>query len=427
MSESRDEGFPVSPATLGLLDEEILEPDAVRPGPRGVREEPHGDPDDPTLALHDVGEDLRCCAEEPVGDHLDGVLDGIGFALVGREASDAVEKPLFVTGLGRPEDGVVGEKARSHEVSVSVSPPIAGARDRLTSMHAAANERRLTALGDPTRSRILRLIRDSDDGRALVGELAATLGLTQPTISHHMKALLAEGFLVRKPEGRRVWYAIHPDEDDRIAAFLGQKIGPEPDTARIVADLTTRFRGVFGVEAIRSVVTDSLVRLRGDDTAAPFLASRTAAFASSRLEALARADAGPDDTPHVLFVCVQNAGRSQLAAGILRHLAGDRLRVATAGSQPATEVRSSIIAALDEIGIPATGDFPKPLTEEAVRAASVVITMGCGDACPVLPGRRYLDWDLEDPAGLPPAGVRAIRDDIDRRVRALYSELVPAA
>ena len=114
-------------------------------------------------------------------------------------------------------------------------------------------------------------------------------------------------------------------------------------------------------------------------------------------------------------------------AGAHVDLAGDRLRVATAGSQPATEVRSSIIAALDEIGIPATGDFPKPLTEEAVRAASVVITMGCGDACPVLPGRRYLDWDLEDPAGLPPAGVRAIRDDIDRRVRALYSELVPAA
>ncbi|MDZ8172108.1 metalloregulator ArsR/SmtB family transcription factor [Microbacterium xanthum] len=288
-------------------------------------------------------------------------------------------------------------------------------------------QRRLAVLADPTRSRILRLIRDRADQRALVGELAGALELTQPTVSHHMKSLLAEGFVVREPEGRRVWYAISPDEYDRVSAFLGGSASADPDVDRIVDDLALRFRGVFAAETVRSIVADSLELLRRDGAATPYLASRTAAFASSRLDALARAAGEPDDTPEVLFVCVQNAGRSQLAAGILRHLAGDRVRVATAGSEPATEVRSTIVAALDEIGVPATGDFPKPLTDEAVQAASVVITMGCGDACPVLPGRRYLDWALDDPAGLPLSEVRGIRDEIARRVRDLYAELVPTA
>jgi ArsR family transcriptional regulator len=127
----------------------------------------------------------------------------------------------------------------------------------------------------------------------------------------------------------------------------------------------------------------------------------------------------------VLFVCVQNAGRSQLAAGILRQLAGDRVLVRTAGSAPAAAVRATIVTALDEIGVPLGGEFPKPLTDEAVRAADVVVTMGCGDACPVYPGRRYVDWDIEDPVGKPLAGVRVIRNDIDERVRALLAEILP--
>jgi arsenate reductase len=126
----------------------------------------------------------------------------------------------------------------------------------------------------------------------------------------------------------------------------------------------------------------------------------------------------------VLFVCVQNAGRSQLAAGILRHLAGDRVIVRTAGPAPARDVRPTIVAALDEIGVPVGGEFPKPLTDDTVRAADVVVTMGCGDACPVYPGRRYLDWDLDDPVDQPLSSVRRIRDDIDARVRALLHELV---
>ncbi len=159
---------------------------------------------------------------------------------------------------------------------------------------------------------------------------------------------------------------------------------------------------------------------------APLLGSRTAAFATQRLDDLLRTRGTGPDRPDVLFVCVQNAGRSQLAAGILRQLAGDRVLVRTAGSEPAADVRTSIVTALDEIGVPVGGEFPKPLTDEAVRAADYVITMGCGDACPVYPGRRYLDWDIEDPAGKSLATVRRIRDDIDRRVRDLLDEINPA-
>ncbi|GAA1938346.1 hypothetical protein GCM10009775_33060 [Microbacterium aoyamense] len=283
----------------------------------------------------------------------------------------------------------------------------------------------LTTLGDPTRARILRLIRESDDGRALVGNLATVLELRQPTVSHHMKALHDEGIVVREPDGRRVWYSIAPEHAERVDALLGGSPGsaPPPDLQRISDDLALRFRGVFGPETVRATVDDSYTLLARAGTSST-LGSRVATFASTRLEALARAEGSPHGTPSVLFVCVQNAGRSQLAAGILRQLAGDRLIVRTAGSAPAGDVRQSIATALEEIGIPLAGEFPKPLTDEAVRAADVVVTMGCGDACPVYPGRRYLDWDLEDPVGKPLEQVRAIREDIEARVRELLAELL---
>lgn len=125
----------------------------------------------------------------------------------------------------------------------------------------------------------------------------------------------------------------------------------------------------------------------------------------------------------MLFVCVENAGRSQMASAILRHLAGDRVHVRTAGSAPVGEVRASVTAALDEIGVSIAGEYPKPLTDEVVRAADVVVTMGCGDACPIYDGRRYLDWELDDPAGKTLAQLRTIRDDIDLRVRELLASL----
>ncbi len=134
----------------------------------------------------------------------------------------------------------------------------------------------------------------------------------------------------------------------------------------------------------------------------------------------------PDAVPEVLFVCVHNAGRSQMAAALLQRAAGDRVRIRSAGSAPADEIHPIVRAAMAEIEIDLSHEFPKPLTDEAVEAADVVITMGCGDACPVYPGKRYLDWVLEDPAGKGVDQVRRIRDEIDSRVRELLAELVPS-
>ncbi|MGY1805213.1 arsenate reductase ArsC [Blastococcus sp. SYSU D00922] len=129
------------------------------------------------------------------------------------------------------------------------------------------------------------------------------------------------------------------------------------------------------------------------------------------------------DKPSVLFVCVHNAGRSQMAAGWLRHLAGDGVEVRSAGSLPGDRVNPSAVAAMAEVGIDISDQSPKVLTTEAVEASDVVITMGCGDACPVFPGKRYLDWELEDPAGQGVEAVRPIRDEIERRIRTLVGEL----
>lgn len=129
--------------------------------------------------------------------------------------------------------------------------------------------------------------------------------------------------------------------------------------------------------------------------------------------------------PSVLFVCVHNAGRSQMAAAFLAHLAGDRVEVRSAGSAPADSVNPSVVRAMEEAGIDISQETPKVLTTDAVQASDVVITMGCGDACPFFPGKRYLDWTLEDPAGQGVEAVRPIRDEIERRVRGLIAELLP--
>ena len=131
----------------------------------------------------------------------------------------------------------------------------------------------------------------------------------------------------------------------------------------------------------------------------------------------------PTARPTVLFVCVHNAGRSQMAAGYLRHLAGDRIEVLSAGSQPADQINPVAVAAMREEGIDVTAERPKVLTTEAVQESDVVVTMGCGDACPFFPGKRYEDWVLDDPAGRPIEEVRPVRDEIRRRVEALIADL----
>ena len=133
------------------------------------------------------------------------------------------------------------------------------------------------------------------------------------------------------------------------------------------------------------------------------------------------------DRPTVLFVCVHNAGRSQMAQGWLTHLAGDRVEVRSAGSIPGDRINPSAVAAMAEVGIAITGQHPKILTVEAVKDSDVVITMGCGDACPIFPGKRYEDWELPDPAGQDVAAVRPIRDEIKARIEVLLGEILPAS
>ena len=128
--------------------------------------------------------------------------------------------------------------------------------------------------------------------------------------------------------------------------------------------------------------------------------------------------------PEVLFVCVHNAGRSQMAAALLDHYAAGRVQVRSAGSTPSGEIHPGVIAVMDEVGIDLSSEFPKPLSTEAMEAADVVVTMGCGDACPIFPGKRYIDWELPDPSGMPIEDIRPIRDRLDQLVRELLDSLI---
>jgi arsenate reductase (thioredoxin) len=151
-------------------------------------------------------------------------------------------------------------------------------------------------------------------------------------------------------------------------------------------------------------------------------------FTRDRLRALGQAEGTiMKGHPEVLFVCVPNAGRSQMAAGLLAKHARGRVHVRSAGSTPADEINAAVVEAMTEVGVDISTEYPKPLTDEFVRASDVVITMGCGDACPIFPGKRYLDWDLDDPAGKPLEEVRPIRDELDRRVQELLAELLVQA
>jgi len=190
--------------------------------------------------------------------------------------------------------------------------------------------------------------------------------------------------------------------------------------------LTDEFAGTFSRETIERYVWESLDALRGAKFQ-DFIPLFVHRFARERLRALARVEGKlTTDTPEVLFVCVHNAGRSQMAAALLDHFADGRVYVRSAGSAPADEVNPDVITAMDEIGIDVSKEFPKPMTDEIVRSSDVVITMGCGDACPIYPGKRYEDWELDDPAEADLDGVRRIRDELDARVRALLAEVAPA-
>ena len=188
--------------------------------------------------------------------------------------------------------------------------------------------------------------------------------------------------------------------------------------------LEHEFAGTFGRETVERFIIDSLDQLAPGNKVPSFLSLLTERFARDRLNALAKIEGlQPSDRPSVLFMCVHNAGRSQMAAGWLRHLAGDRITVYSGGSEPTDQINPAAVAAMAEVGIDITNEFPKPWTDEIVRASDVVVTMGCGDACPLFPGKRYEDWRLDDPAGRDVADVRPIRDDIRPRVEELMASL----
>lgn len=187
--------------------------------------------------------------------------------------------------------------------------------------------------------------------------------------------------------------------------------------------LQRNFEGQLNKETIERFMSDSLDTLAGRATTSawvPLLAER---FARDRLRSLVRLESGETLNPSVLFLCVHNAGRSQMAAGWMRHLAGEEVDVFSGGSEPAESVNQVAVQAMDEKGIDISSEIPQPWADEIVRAADVVVTMGCGDACPVFPGKRYVDWELEDPSGKGIEVVRDIRDEIERRVRNLLDEL----
>ena len=188
--------------------------------------------------------------------------------------------------------------------------------------------------------------------------------------------------------------------------------------------LSREFEGIFNVETIDRFVHSSYDQFAGRATVANFLPLLAERFARQRLQALARVEGHRDDgKPTVVFLCVHNAGRSQMALGFFEHLAGDQAVGWSGGSEPGEQVNPAAIAAMAERGIDISHSYPKPWTDEVVRAADVVITMGCGDACPVFPGKRYEEWVLDDPAGKDVAAVRPVRDEIERRVRRLLGQL----
>jgi arsenate reductase len=200
-----------------------------------------------------------------------------------------------------------------------------------------------------------------------------------------------------------------------------------PLTAAAVR-LAAEFDGTLGQETIDRFLHTSHEELAVQATVANYLPELTEKFTRQRLRALARVDGlHVDGTPTVLFLCVHNAGRSQMALGFFQHLAGDDAIGWSGGSEPGDEVSPVAVAAMAEKGIDISTEFPKPWTDEVVRAADVVITMGCGDACPIFPGKRYEEWKVADPAGWTLEGVRPVRDEIEQRVRHLLEEVgVPA-
>jgi arsenate reductase len=313
----------------------------------------------------------------------------------------------------------------------------------LDSVAAVARAQQLDVLAEPDRLRVLSGVAARADGTADAASLAAELDLERTDVEKHITVLTAHELLEEVEDKPGIFT---PTADtwmrfSRLVVAVGRPARPAanllvsptgpggdlefpPILRRITERLAYRFSSMFSKETVERYVADSYRLLAERARVSQHLPSLTTQFVEDRLSALAVAS-GRDlrGTPEVLFVCVQNAGRSQMAAALLRQMAGDEVHVRTAGSRPSGHIDPTVVEVLDEIGVPVVAEFPKPLTDEVVRAADYVITMGCGDACPIYPGRRYMDWPVADPIGHPLDDVRRIRDDIAARLKALCHEM----
>ncbi|MCZ4301543.1 metalloregulator ArsR/SmtB family transcription factor [Microbacterium oxydans] len=298
----------------------------------------------------------------------------------------------------------------------------------------------LKALSDPLRLRMLSAIASDPRGESCVCDLAELAEVSQPTVSHHLKVLKDVDVLTSERRGTWVWYRITPNRRSAVTALLesfapatlapggvtGDHDHPRPDfdarVTRLADELAPEIPDL-DPDVVLTIVRESYTALARTARVTSALVPLTERFARQRLADLTRdRDAS---VPQVLFVCVANAGRSQLAAALVNTLAAGKVVARSAGSAPADIIHPHVRSILAEIeGDRAAERFPKPLTDDAVRAADVVITMGCGDVCPIIPGVRYDDWAVGDPALASREGVEAIRDDIAARVRALVDDLL---
>ncbi|MBO1768685.1 metalloregulator ArsR/SmtB family transcription factor [Agrococcus sp. TF02-05] len=297
----------------------------------------------------------------------------------------------------------------------------------------------LKALSDPLRLRMLSAIATDGRGESCVCDLAELAEVSQPTVSHHLKVLKDAGVVTSERRGTWVWYritpALQPAVTTLLDSFAPAAVNPAVrDGYRGLADVDEALdhlahtlaatHPALSADVVASIVRESYTGLARTARVTAHLVLLTERFARQRLSDLERDRGG--SVPQVLFVCVANAGRSQLAAALVNQYAGGRVVARSAGSTPAADVHPNVRPLLEEIDAPtAATAFPKPLTDDAVRAADVVITMGCGDVCPVIPGVRYEDWAVGDPALASPEGVAAIRDDIAARVQQLLTDLSP--
>ncbi|SDT03508.1 metalloregulator ArsR/SmtB family transcription factor [Microbacterium paraoxydans] len=299
----------------------------------------------------------------------------------------------------------------------------------------------LKALSDPLRLRMLSAIASDPRGESCVCDLAELADVSQPTVSHHLKVLKDVDVLTSERRGTWVWYRITPRRRGAVTALLDSFAPATVTEATGATELVEgETRPDFDIrithladelaaevpelepETVLSIVRESYTSLARTAKVTGALVPLTERFARQRLADLTRdRDAS---VPQVLFVCVANAGRSQLAAALVNQIAGGKVLARSAGSRPAEVIHPHVRSILAEIEGDVAGErFPKPLTDDAVRAADVVITMGCGDVCPIIPGVRYDDWAVGDPALASREGVEAIRDDIAARVRILVDDL----